>query len=436
MNIVEQIEAVKKALSEKQSEVAKILGEAIAKGATPDEEQEGQISSLEEEVAVLEKNLNRLEQIQKATAKAEKTAVPALGTTPEEGQKSMSGIQVVSNLPKGIGFAQYTRAKMAAAIAAKNGNYIAAHDMAKQLGFNDDVVQFTKKATLGTTTDIGFAKPLTEPTSYAGEFVELLRNATVFDKLQGYRAVPFNVKIKGQLTGGTASWVGEGKAKPLTNPTFGEVEIKEHKLAAITVYTQELMRRADPAIDLLVRDDLIEAAKTLIDTTFLGAGAGTAETPAGVLNGVEAVQSTGTTAAQVEADLMSLIKKFVEANLSTDNSYFLMSETRAMQLALLRDALGNTYFPGMTLTGQRNLLGIPVVTSQSVGDKVVLVKMSEILVAEDGGIDVSYSDQATLVDGDTTHNLWQENKFAIRVEKFITWAKRRPIAAAYINYAG
>lgn len=83
----------------------------------------------------------------------------------------------------------------------------------------------------------------------------------------------------------------------------------------------------------------------------------------------------------------------------------------------------------------RTLLGIPVVTSQSVGDKVILVKMSELLIAQDGGVDVAYSDQATLTDGSTTHNLWQENKFAIRVEKFITWAKRRAIASAFIDYS-
>ena len=220
----------------------------------------------------------------------------------------------------------------------------------------------------------------------------------------------------------------------MTNPTFGSVDIKEHKLAAITVYTQELMRRADPAIDALVRDDLIAASAELIDKTFLDATAGDDNRPAGVLNGAAKVVSSGTTAEQYQADFLSLINKFVEANLSTDGSYFLMSETLAMKLALLRDALGNSYFHGMNFAGSRSLLGIPVITSKSIGNKVILVKMSEILVAQDGGVDVSYSDQATLVDGVTTHNLWQENKFAVRVEKFITWAKRRPIAAAYIEY--
>ncbi|MGK6755719.1 hypothetical protein ACKUV4_018275 [Acinetobacter baumannii] len=50
-------------------------------------------------------------------------------------------------------------------------------------------------------------------------------------------------------------------------------------------------------------------------------------------------------------------------------------------------------------------------------------------------MEIAYSDQATLVDGTTVHNLWQENKFAIiRAERFVSWAKRRPIAASFIQY--
>ena len=319
-------------------------------------------------------------------------------------------------------------------LAAKEGNYKSALDVAKERGFGDEVQDLVTKATLGTTTDAGFAASLVTENRLVGEFVDMLRAATVFDQLAGFRAVPFNSKIPSQLTGGQAQWVGEGAPKPLTNPTYGEVEIKEHKLAAITVYTQELMRRSDPAVDILVRDDLIEASKALIDKTFLDAGAATAVRPAGTLDGVVKTANTGTTAANYEADLLALVDSFVTANLSLDGAYFIMSETRAAQISLLRDALGRSYFEGMALRGTRTLMGIPVITSQTVGDKIILVKTSEILLAQDGGVDVSYSDQATLVDGGTTHHLWQENKFAVRVEKFITWAKRRPIAAAFLDY--
>ncbi len=432
------------ALAQKNAEKQGIVTKALDAGQTPNEEEEQKISAIDAEIATIQKNIDRVKDMIKQTESAATTATPVAGDDPEEAKKSAKGdpepkkdpkVEVKSNLPKGMPFAQFARAKMLACHEQKQGRLLTVVDAAKALGYDEAVVQYVEKATLGTTTDAGFAAPLVQQDTYKGDFLELLRNATIFDKLKGYRAVPFNVKINGQLSGGTASWVGEGAKKPLTNPTFNSIEIKEHKLAAITVYTQELLRRADPAIDQLVLNDLIEATKVLIDTTFLGTQAQTDVTPAGILNGVTAIEPSGTTAAQIEADLLKLITAFVAANLTTDNAYFLMSETRAMQYALLRDALGNTYFNGMSFAGSaRSLLGIPVITSQSIGDKIILVKMSELLVAQDGGVDVAYSDQATLVDGSTTHNLWQENKFAIRVEKFITWAKRRAIAAAYIDY--
>lgn len=431
------------ALAAKNLELQGHMTKSLDAGQTPDEETEKSIQAVEAEIEQIEKNIARVKKQIAATEAAAKTATPVAGQTAEEATKSAKGdpdpegkkpkIEIVP-LAKGVGFAQYARAKILSQLAAKEGNYKSALEIAKERGFGDEVQDLVTKATLGTTTDAGFAASLVTENRLVGEFVDMLRAATVFDQLTGFRNVPFNSKIPSQLTGGTASWVGEGAPKPLTNPTYGEVEIKEHKLAAITVYTQELMRRSDPAVDILVRDDLIEASKTLIDNTFLDAGAATAVRPAGVLNGVTATANTGTTAAAYEADLLALINSFVAANLSLDGSYFIMSETRAAQISLLRDALGNTYFQGMALRGTRTLMGIPVITSQTVGDKIILVKTSEILLAQDGGVDVSYSDQATLVDGGTTHHLWQENKFAVRVEKFITWAKRRPIAAAFLDY--
>lgn len=433
-----------KALAEKNQAMQAALSKSAEAGSTPDEATEAEIQAIEKDIAAIEVNIERTKKQIAATEAAVKTATPAAGQSAEEAKKSAKGdpnpegkdpkIEIVP-LAKGVGFAQYARAKILSQLAAKEGNYKSALDVAKERGFGDEVQDLVTKATLGTTTDAGFAASLVTENRLVGEFVDMLRAATVFDQLTGFRNVPFNSKIPSQLTGGQAQWVGEGAPKPLTNPTYGEVEIKEHKLAAITVYTQELMRRSDPAVDILVRDDLIEASKTLIDNTFLDAGAATAVRPAGVLNEVTATPNTGTTAANYEADLLALVNSFVTANLSLDGSYFVMSETRAAQISLLRDALGNTYFQGMALRGTRTLMGIPVITSQTVGDKIILVKTSEILLAQDGGVDVSYSDQATLVDGGTTHHLWQENKFAVRVEKFITWAKRRPIAAAFLDYS-
>lgn len=428
------------AKQKKQGELKGLMQKAVDAGSTPDDETEAGIQAIEKELEVLEKNIARTQALIKAGVDATGDgAEPVEGSDTETGKKSIDPkgtkkVVTIVKQDKGIGFAQYARAKMVQQLSMKDGNPQSLETIAKNMGFGDDVQNLIKKASLGTTTDPAFAAALVRENDLVGEFVEMLRAASVFSKIRGMRLVPFNSKIPSQLTGSAAQWVGEGAQKPLTNPTYGSVEVKEHKLAAIVVYTQELMRRSDPAVDILVRDDLIKASSELIDLTFLGDQAATDVTPIGIFNGVAAIPATGVTADAYEADLLKLIEAFVAANLSLDGAYWVMSETRAMQLALLRDALGNVYFNGMSLVGERSLLGLPVIASETVGNKIGLIKPSEILLADDGGVSIDYSNQATLIDGSVTHNLWQENKLAIRAEKFITWNKRRPVASGWIEY--
>ena len=147
MTIEQQIKAVKDALAEKNKALAARMAEPIEKGVTPDEEQETAIQAIEAEIEVLEKNLKRLEKLKESAEKAAQTAVPAQGQTPEEGQKSSAGIVKAKNLPnlgKGIGYAQFVRAKLLSQLEAKKGNFISPVQAAESLGFNDDVVKFTE----------------------------------------------------------------------------------------------------------------------------------------------------------------------------------------------------------------------------------------------------------------------------------------------------
>lgn len=430
------------AINAKNLEKQGVMTKALDAGTTPNEEEEKQIEAIDAELEILQKNYDRMKAMVEATEKAAATATPVAGQTAEEAAASAAGnpnpatpkIEVVSNLEKGVGFAKFVKCKMIASIEAKKGNYKSPMDVAKSLGEPPEVIALIEKATLGTTTDAGFASPLVHTNRLVGEYIEMLRANTVLDKLQ-FRKVPFNVEIPAQATGSMTAWVGEGEAKPLTNPTFTDVKLGKHKVAAIVVYTLELLEGSDPAVDILIRDDLVASSAQFTDAEFLGAQAGTAKKPAGLLNGVTPITSTGATAEAVAADLRALRAQFLSNNLSLGGAYYLMSEVRASEIADLRDALGNTYFKGMDAgLNQKTLNGIPVIESENVGDVIILVKTSEILMADPGQVDIAYSDQATLIDGSTTHNLWQENKFAIRAERFVTWAKRRPIAASFIQY--
>lgn len=106
----------------------------------------------------------------------------------------------------------------------------------------------------------------------------------------------------------------------------------------------------------------------------------------------------------------------------------------------MRDALGRIYFEGMNLTGERSFKGLPVHTCKDLADKIVLIVPSQILLADDGGVDFSVSTEATINLGTDDEpklvNLFENNLTGIRAERFIRWKKRHAKAAGFIKYTG
>lgn len=422
------IEARKKKLAE----INTIMTKALEDGETPNEEDSTKIEEIEAQVAEIEKNIERVK-LQIQEIKDAETGDPEEVTIDEPAPKSKR-VEVKSNLEKGMGF---TLAVKAAVLASKKGMGATPVDILKSWGAPKEVVNFMLvKSTVGTTTDAEFASALVDQRNLAGEFVELLRPKTIVGRLTGLREVPFNVKIPVQTAGGIVNWVGEAAKKPTTNQEFTSVSLAHSKIAGIVLLSDELIRFSDPKADKLVMDDLQKSIAQFTDEQFLDpAKAEATESPGSILNGVTAITSTGDTAEAIEADLLSAIQQIVASGESLDGCRWIMSETRAAQYALLRDAVGNIYFQGMSLVGDnKSLLGIPVITSQNAGLNVVLVKESSILMADDGMVDFALSTEATIeYDTGVSVNLFQNNLSAIRAERFIRWKPIRT-AAAYIAY--
>lgn len=438
MNLQKQLAAVLLTIAAKRNDIATLMTKAYDHGRTPDDDEEAQIAEAEADIAKLEKNADRLRGLIKAS---QTETTPVAGDTPEESDATAQGdpepkkaINMTQNLEKGIGFAQMAKAKALSARMAKQGSYVTPADIAKSQGMHPLVVDALEKSAQVMTT--GNAKPLVPVTQFTGDFIELLRAKTIVDKLANHmRTAPPNTTIAGMATGATSQWVGEGAKKPVTNATFESIEIKSHKLAGIAILTDELLKRNSYSADKMVLNDLIESASQLIDSTFIDDQAQTAVRPAGILEGAEQVASTGNDTTAIKADLAKLRIGFISKNLSLDGAYYIMSESRACLWAELTNPLGAPEFPGLQApTGQKTLNGLPVIESETAGDVVILVKPSELYLADEGGVEIAYSDQATIDVNGTPVNLWQENKFAIRAERYITWAKRRPIAASYIKY--
>lgn len=443
MKLAEQIAKLKANIKSHQDQIVVKSGASISKGATPDEATEAEIKGLQDEIAVMEKNLERLENIQKSQDTLAGTTTPVDGSTFEKGLNSTQGRIVVkteSNLPKGHGLAMIVRAKVASQQLAKNhSEYVSASALLKSWNAPEHV-QNVAKAVAGTTTSTEYSA-LVQTQNLVSEFMDVMRPRTIIGRIKGFREVPFNITVPTKTSGSIVNWVGEGKKKPVTNLVIGKTSLSFAKIAGIVPFSDELGKFSDPKVDAMVMQDLSDSIAGYSDAQFLlPTKVESAESPASILNGVTPITAAGLTIDNFRSDLRKLRGKFIAGNVSLTGCYYIMSETMASYMSDLIDALGNPVYRGMDApVGEKTLKGLPVVESESAGAIIALIKPSEILLADDGGIDLSISSEATLDYNDGTDDvslsLWQENMVAVRAERYIRWKKRHALAAAWIDYA-
>jgi HK97 family phage major capsid protein len=303
----------------------------------------------------------------------------------------------------------------------------------------------------GTTTDTTWAAPLVQYTNMASEFVDYLRPLTIMGRMEGFRRVPFKVKVPRQTGGASVNWVGEGKVKPLTSLAFDSLTLDFAKVAGIVPLTEELVRFSSPAAEELVRADLASAIAQFLDAEFIDpSNASTDVSPASVTYGVSAITASGTTAAAFRLDVKDMFAAMLAANQQVSSGYWVMTQAQALAFSLMQNALGQSEFPGITMNGG-TLLGFPVITTQNLsattgspadGYPISFVMPSEILLADDGGVTIDMSREASLQMETTpdspftastvTVSLWQHNMVAIRAERMINWKPRRATAAGVI----
>lgn len=384
----------------------------------------------------------------------------AVVTTPAGAPAARATVPVqvrnTQTLEKGIRFARYVMC-----LAQAKGNIHMAKEIAATQLKDDDVVNAVLKAAVaaGTTTNAEWAGNLVEHRDLTTDFLEWLRPRTIIgrfgrDGIPALRRVPFNIHIKGQSAAAAAGWVGEGYAKPVTRMGFSDTYLGWAKVAAISVITEELARFSSPAAEGLVRDELGNAVIERIDVDFVdpakAAATGAAASPASITNGVTPVPSSGNTAEDVRADIAALWAVADQTNLPVDSAVYITDSRTARMLGLLRNPLGQREFPEVTMRGG-TIDGIPVIVSNYVpsdssGSLFILAFASEILLADDDLVTVEASREASiLMDSAPNMNsgtptgaanmvsMWQTNSIALRAERMINWARRRPQAVAYLT---
>lgn len=185
--------------------------------------------------------------------------------------------------------------------------------------------------------------------------------------------------------------------------------------------------------------DFVDPAKTAVNNV----------SPASITNGVTPVVSSGTDAEAIRCDIRALLATYIAANNAPTNGVLIMSSLTALSLSLMRNPLGQAEFPGITMMGG-TLEGFPVIVSEYVptdsqGGYVFMVNASDIYFADEGGINVDMSDQASLqmLDNPTNNSatgtatamvsMFQTNSVAFRAERTLNWSKRRASAVAVLS---
>ncbi len=451
---------------EKAAKVAK-LNELMGadEGQTLDASQQEEFDTLTSEIKSIDGQLSRLETLDQLNVGE---ATPVAGATADDAARTRGAktavITIKSNLPPGFGFARAVIAKAAAFSAFQRGEMASALDIAKQRWPDDHrVQQFLKTAVAGATTlDSTWAAPLlSDAQTLAGEFLDFLRPRTIIGQfgttvngvvIPSLRRVPFNIRIQAQSVGGSASWVGQGKPKPLTQFGYTTVTLGFTKIAAITVITDELARFSTPNAESLVRDQLAEVVIARMDSDFIDPDISETSNvrPASITNGLVALTSAGTSAANVLTDLQNLLEPFILAKVPITDVVIIMPETLALVLSLMQNSLGQREFPELSVNGGR-LRGIPVITSQyaaneaTFGNMVIAVNARDIALADDGQVTVDASREASLQMDDAPSNdastgtgqsmvsMFQTNSIALRAERTIAWKKLRTSAVVFMD---
>ena len=397
--------------------------------------------------------MEKAEEADKGTAKpVEKSAKERQAQPARPGVKTGVEVKDTEKLDPGIGFARAARCLALSHIHHQPAEQIAKHVYPGDEKLHNALVNKTAVPAANTGTATWAGNLVLDAGATFGDFVEYLRERTMLGQISDrLRRLPFDTPVLVQGSAGSAKWTKEGNAKPLTKWTYTKTKMAPLKVAAIAAATKETLARASAAADALIRDELTRAVGHQIDSTFISDSvAVTDESPAGIRNGVNALSLAGDgTVAGIRADIAQFLKELVGDNLTVSGAFWVMPETVAIDLSLIVNEVGAAAFPGIGPTGG-TLAGLPVFTTQLVpveseGPVVMLIKGDEIFLGDEDGLQVSISDQASLVMDDAPSmnsttptaaqvvSMWQTNSVAFLVERFINFQKRRAQAVVWAN---
>lgn len=298
----------------------------------------------------------------------------------------------------------------------------------------------------GDTTTAGWASETVGFGSMSANWVAENERPTILAQLP-YVPAPFLVPTGVEIGAPTATWVGQGRPIPMAKPTVGAVApMQRTKIAVLISFSEDLFMATGAALLGNIRDAVSRAVNYGLDRAMIDPFLGpSVDGPQSLLYALTPTQSTGSSAAQILADMKALFSSFGS---SLRRAVGVCAPSTALIFATLQDTLGVRVFPEMSAVGG-NIWGVPFVVTDaaslvgSPGGKVVaLLDGSKIVVADDGLITFAVSSVATAQFTDTPTagaanqvSAFQTNVRILKALRYVNFARASTSAAAYFTVA-
>lgn len=212
-----------------------------------------------------------------------------------------------------------------------------------------------------------------------------------------------------------ASWVAETGAKPVSNPSISTKLMTPYKLAVIVPFSLEFRRDARALYDELVRR-LPDALGAKFDKTVFGG----ALAPGSNFDTFSAV-----TAYSMDSDVYgALVSADTDVSIHGGivTGYVLSPQMRGVLLGATDDNkrplfinnVGEGAIP--TILGARAIVRKNAFVQGSPNIIGIAGDWSQALYGTVEGVQISYSDQASITIDNEQVNLWERNMFAVRAE--------------------
>lgn len=296
---------------------------------------------------------------------------------------------------------------------------------------------------VATTTTSGWASQLVE--TAMAEFLALLPPNSIYPILRsmgvgltfGANSGAIKIPFSSSTTALAGGFVLEGDPIPVGRMTLDSATLTPHKFGIIVPMTKEAMRYTTPALEAVVRSELLARTAIKLDTLLIDSTAGSATRPAGLLNGVSAgtAYSGGDYVAFIE-DMKTLLSPFDAAN--AGRSLAVIMNPRQVRNLRMMEGPNNSGF------GWANqfLADFRVIPSTTVtAGTIIAVDTADFVTGTGDAPMFESSDQATIHMEDTPtalsavaspntvaapiRSMFQTNSVALKMTMDVTWAMRR-----------